>query len=277
MTMTTCGVDPLVGAVADCMAKKVPHATVPAATLCAVDAQVGPLAPREPRLEPRFLVAGVVAVLFLAAFAFILAIVRPFPAGTIAYDGAASVLFFDRIASGTRLETFVNTTPKPLQTVVYGALHAVTGGWLAISLASAAVAALAAVLGGALAWRMTGPVGGAAALVVIAAGAQVLVEVSWSHALPWALTTWLIAGLALTSVRPRYVVAGVALGIGALARGETYLLIAAGSVLSVVLVTIRRAPASALWLLVGWVAIPLTAVHDAALTGDPLFSYRVAM
>src|SRR5690349_21773434 len=264
MTMTTCGVDPLVGAVADCMAKKVPHATVPAATLCAVDAQVGPLAPREPRLEPRFLVAGVVAVLFLAAFAFILALVRPFPAGTIAYDGAASVLFFDRIASGTRLETFVNTTPKPLLTLVYGALHAATGGWLAISLASATVAALAAVLGAALAARMAGFVAGGAAFVIVAAGSELLVEVSWSHALPWALAAWLLAGFALTSVRPRFVVAAVALFAGALARQETYLLIGAASVIGVALVAMRRVPPSALWLLVSWLALPVSAAHDVA-------------
>ena len=212
----------------------------------------------------------------LGAVACIVAAVRPIAVGPIAYDGAAGVLYFDRILTGARLETFVNTTPKPLLTFVYGSLYTLAGDWRAVTFASVVIAASAAVLGGRLALRFAGPTGAIAAVVVIAAGARMLTEVSWSHGVPWALAAWLVAGLSLTGERPRYVAAGIALLLGALARQKTYLLTASASVLAIVLVATGRATRSALWILLGWLAIPTAAAHDLLLTGDPGFSYRVA-
>ena len=48
---------------------------------------------------------------------------------TIDPDASSSVLYFDRIVSGHRLEGFVPTTPKPLLTVVFGLSWGLVHDW----------------------------------------------------------------------------------------------------------------------------------------------------
>jgi hypothetical protein len=75
---------------------------------------------------------ALMTAVFAAALVLIGIVIRPFATGLVAFDGASSVLYFDRIVSGQRLEAFVNTTPKPLLTLVYGVAHSLTGDWRAI-------------------------------------------------------------------------------------------------------------------------------------------------
>src|SRR4029077_15638140 len=60
-------------------------------------------------------------------------VIRPFSAGPVGFDSAASVIHFDRIISGQGLEAFVTATPKPLLTVMYGLVHSIVPDWRAIS------------------------------------------------------------------------------------------------------------------------------------------------
>lgn len=122
------------------------------------------------------------------------------PAGP---DAASSVLFFERIASGRHLETWVNTTPKPLLTLVLGGLHAATGGWAAGAIASVVVAALGIVLVSELVRRVAGRSAAAFACVGLVGLTSLQAETAWSYGLPWSLALWAAAGLALQ--RPRRV------------------------------------------------------------------------
>lgn len=214
--------------------------------------------------------------LFAGAFAFIAILVRPTQAGPVAFDAASSVLYFDRIVAGQRLEAFVNTTPKPLLTVVYGLAYGLTHDWRAVSIASISVTALGVVLGSALAHRVGGLAAGVAAAVFLVADSNLLIEASWAYGLPWAVACWFAAGLALTTRRPRYTLAGVALMLGALARPETFLLVGAATVIVILLAFRRRLPAGAQWILTAWLALPIMSAHDLLLTGDPLFWLRAA-
>ena len=56
----------------------------------------------------------------LAAVAWALLVLDPLGPATIDPDASSSVLYFDRIVNGQRLEAFVPTTPKPLLTLEYG-------------------------------------------------------------------------------------------------------------------------------------------------------------
>ena len=58
-----------------------------------------------------------------------LVVIRPFQAGAVEYDSAASVLYFDRIMTGRHLEATLLATPKPFLTVVFGSLYAVFHDW----------------------------------------------------------------------------------------------------------------------------------------------------
>lgn len=220
----------------------------------------------------RLAVAGV----FIAALVVVLGIIRPFAAGPVASDATASVLYFDRMMSGQRLEAFVNTTPKPLLTLVFGVAHTLFADWRAVSLTTIAVAAAAAALGAWLMASVGGRVAAVLAAVFLTLGASLLAEISWSFGLPWAVACWLAAGVALTRPRPRYALAGTALMLGALARPETFTLIGAATAWLGYLAARRRLPRGALWLLVAWLAVPVMLVHDLMLTGDPLYWLRVS-
>jgi hypothetical protein len=214
--------------------------------------------------------------LFVVAAVWLAGLIRPIATGPVAFDAASSVLYFNRILAGVRLEAFVNTAPKPLLTAVYGLAYGLSGDWRAVSLAAIAAGALAVVLGARLAWRIAGIGGLVAAVIALAGHAGLIIEVSWGHGLPWAISCWLAAGLALTADRPRYALGGVALLLGALARPETFLLLGVASAALGVLAARGRLPSGAGWLLLGWLAVAVLCAHDALLTGDPLYWLRVA-
>lgn len=215
-----------------------------------------------------------------------LAVVRPFSTGPIGFDSAASVAFFQHIASGQRLEAYVGATPKPLLTGVYGVLYAVFGDWRAISWATIGAFAGSVFLAALLARRAAGL--GAAAFVTVGLIALPLLEsdLILAYATPWAMLGWFSAGVLATGPRPRYGWAGLALMLATLARLETVVLV--GTLLAGLaglwllrLVGGERlasrvgglhAPPRRAWLLgIGLLALPVMLLHDWLLTGDPFF------
>jgi hypothetical protein len=216
------------------------------------------------------------AALFVVAACIQLYLVRPLE-GPAAPDAAASVLYFQRIVAGQHLEAFVNTTPKPLLTLVYGLLFTASHNWQLISLATAAAGAAAPVLGAELARRLGGLAAGVFAFVALAGLQSLLREVSWAYALPWAVALWFAAALALVRERPRYGLAGCFLLLAALARPETFIVLGLAT-LAIGVAWLRDRPAAraALPLLGGWLALVGMGVHDWLLIGDPLWWTTVA-
>ncbi len=226
------------------------------------------------------------AALALIAFAIAVVVaalvIRPTHLGAVGSDTAATVLYFDRIVAREHLELFLGTTPKPFLTVVYGALFALVHDWRAISWLAIVVEALGIASATVLARRESRSLVGAAFVatgLLISAG--LLRDASLAYSVSWCLACWSIAGLAVTSDPPRYGLAGVALLIGGAIRPETLLIVGlAGVALAAGAVAARgRAggPPRRAWLvLLGLGAIPVGAVHDLLLTGDPLYSLRVA-
>ncbi len=182
---------------------------------------------------------------------------------------------------GRHLETFVSTTPKPLLTVVYGTLYALTHDWRALDWSTVLALAAGVSLAAGLARRIGGLGAWAFAAVVLAGAPVLLFDASLALATPWALLAWATAGWAVTGPRPRYGLAGLALALGALARVETLVLIA--TVLAALLLVrfgprqVRRPIPRRAWLLaLGLLAVPIAMLHDWRLTGDPLFWTTVA-
>ena len=231
--------------------------------------------------------AGVAVVVALAA-------IRPTLGPPLAYDTFASVLQFDRLVSGRHLEGALGTTPKPLLTLALGLAHA-AGGWVLVSLVSILAWATAVGLGTALAVRLSGIAGGAAAGALLVASPALLLETAWGLASPWALGLWFAAALVILVPKPRWGLAGVLLGLATLARLETLLLVA----LALVVILVRRLAARdgqgqpraqpsgrfrlraavppGPWRLgLALLALPVMLVHDALLTGDPLYWARVS-
>ena len=232
-------------------------------------------------MPPRLAALLLVLVGLLAA-ASALVVVQPFAAGPASYDVGSSVIHFLRLIHGQRLESFISTTPKPLLTVVYGGLYALTGDWRAISFAAIGAFAAAVALATWLAGRVGGPLAAAFAAVALIASPSLAGELIIASAVPWALLGWVVAGLAVTAPRPRYALAGVALALASLCRLETLVLVGAAAATLVVLWLVSRRdarthlPLGAWWILLGFVALPVMLVHDWLLTGDPLFWASVA-
>jgi hypothetical protein len=221
-------------------------------------------------------------VLFLAAVAVAAYVVFPFRTGQVGFDSAASVLYFDRIVSGRHLEAFVTATPKPLLTLLYGAVHAIVPDWRAISWLVIAAFGLAVVLATRLALRLGGLSAAAFAAAGFMGSGAVLADVSLAYALVWALLGWLVAGLALTSTSgPRFGIAGLGLLLAGTARFESLLLTLVAVVAVVgwwLLARSGRGPAvpRSAWLLgIGLLELPIQWAHDWLLTGDALFSLSV--
>jgi hypothetical protein len=220
--------------------------------------------------------------LFLAAATFAFVLVRPIGSASIGPDAAAPVIHFQHIVAGHHLEDYVAQTPKPLLTLIYGLLYSATHDWRPIAWASIAAFAMCVVLGGVLGHRIGGLVGGAFVAVGFAISAALLADMAYAYAVCWALLGWLVAGLAVTSERPRYGLAGLALMFATLARLETLivLVLAAGSLVLAEIVARRsdrpRPERRAYLVLLGFLAVPVMLVHDLLLTGDPLFWAKIA-
>ncbi|MGZ6272396.1 MAG: hypothetical protein ACXWPJ_10060, partial [Candidatus Limnocylindrales bacterium] len=225
--------------------------------------------------------AGFLAVAGVAA-ALALLILRPFEAGPVSYDAGSSVLHFQRIAAGRHLEAFISTTPKPLLTLIFGALFQLFGDWRALSWATVGAYAVAIGLSSWLAARLAGVVAGAFVAVALIASPALLAEVGIASAVPWAMVGWATAGLAVTATRPRWALAGIALLLASLARLETLVIV--GTVVLVLVglwIVGRRSgrtlvPRGSWWLLLGLLALPVMMVHDWLLTGDPFFWISVS-
>lgn len=224
-------------------------------------------------------------LLFAVAIAVGAELARPFRSAPIAFDSQAAVLYFDRIASGSRLEAFLTTTPKPLLTLIFGLLHSTFHDWRYIAWVTLATNGVAIVLTAALAHRIGGSIAAAFVGLALVDNASLLFDVGYALATPFALLGWAIAGLAVTAPRPRYAIAGLGLAFAALARVETLV------VIGVVIVAIGWAswapaprryrvatPPRGAWLVpaVGLLALPIMLVHDLLLTGDPLYWMGVA-
>ncbi len=225
---------------------------------------------------------AIACAVFTAAAAVAAWLIRPFAAGQVGFDSAASVIYFDRLTAGRQLESFVTATPKPLLTLVYGALHALTGDWRPLSWATIAAFATAVVLATMLAWRLGGPLAAAFAAVAFGGSSRLLADVALAYAEPWALVGWLAAGLALVADRPRYGIAGVALMLAGLARFETVLVSGLAALVLVWLeLRARRGaprviPRRAFLVLIGLGTVPIQTLHDVLLTGNPFYSTFVA-
>lgn len=228
----------------------------------------------------------IAAAASLMAFLIAVLVVRPLAAPQVGFDTAASVLHFQRLVAGERLEAFVTTTPKPLLTLVFGVLHGMAG-WAGVAWASMAMHGLATGLSTLLAARLAGPAAAALVAVAVAGSSFLLLEASYAYAVPWSLALWAAAGLALTRPRPLWGVAAVCLLLSTLARFETIVLVAAiAAALAAATFALRVVPSGGrlrqllphaveprAWRLVGvpLLALPIMLLHDWLLTGDPLF------
>jgi hypothetical protein len=136
----------------------------------------------------------------------------------------------------------------------------------AFALAVTALARAAGRLGG---------TGAAVATVVAVAGSGPLVlQVARGNSVIWALAGWAVALDALTQPRRRYGLAAAALGLAALARTETWLLLPVAAAAGLLLAS-RDGDRRALLLLVPLAAPLVWFGHDWLLTGDALYSVRV--
>ena len=226
----------------------------------------------------RVRLAALVA-LFLLAVAVSLELARPFRSASIAFDSQVAVLHFERIVNGHRIERFVTTTPKPLLTVIYGLLYALTNDWRPIAWATILAFGLGIAGVGALINRVAGPVAGAFAAVAVLAAPTLLFDVGYALATPWALLCWVAAGLAVTVERPRYGLAGLALLLASLARIETLVVVGLAFVVLAMASVARRPIPRRAWLvpLVALGALPVMCLHDWLLSGDPLLWSTVAI
>jgi hypothetical protein len=225
--------------------------------------------------------AALASIVFAIAAVVAALVIRPTHLGPVGSDTAATVLYFDRIAAREHLELFLGTTPKPFLTLVYGGLFALVHDWRAISWLAIVVEAVGIATAAVLARRESRSIVGA---IFVATGllvsAGLLRDASLAYSVSWCLACWSIAGLAVTSDPPRYGLAGVALLIGGSIRPETLFIVGlAGVALAARALATRGGeggPPRRAWLvLLGLGAIPVSAVHDLLLTGDPLYALRV--
>jgi hypothetical protein len=224
----------------------------------------------------------VTAVTATVAAVVLSALIRPFHVGPVGYDTAASVIYFEHIVDGQRLASSVGATPKPILTLMDGLLWTITHDWRAVSIGTIVVDALAIGLATVLAARLGGVAAGGFAAVAFLGSWDLMSDTTIAYATPVAFGALMVAGLAMTGSKPSYGVAGIGLLVAALARFEAITL--AGTVAVALAVSWIRArgdpeanswPRGALVLLAPLLAIPLMAVHDVLLAGDPTYWLKI--
>jgi hypothetical protein len=235
-----------------------------------------------PRRPAWTIAALTFALAFAGAAAVALYIILPIHAAAVDFDSAASVIYFERIVGGHRLEALVGATSKPLLTVIFGVLHAIEPDWRPIIWASIGAYATAIGLAAVLARRLAGI--GAAAFVAMAliGSTEWLLDVARGYGVAWAMLGWVVAGLAVTGEKPRYGLASVALFLAVLARVEGFVLIGI-AIIGLVIWALRArsgrtsAPPRRAWLIIAaLLALPVMFLHDWLLTGDPTFWIEVS-
>ena len=162
--------------------------------------------------------AGLVAAAAVAIYE-----IRPFHTGAVDFDSAASVLYFQRLMGGHRLEALVGATPKPLLTLLFGGLYSVVPDWRPIIWATIGAYATTVGLAAVLARRLAGLGAAAFTIVALIGSTQWLLDVARGYSIAWATLGWVIAALAVSAQRPRYGLAALALFLATLARVETFL------------------------------------------------------
>ena len=202
---------------------------------------------------------------------------------SIAPDSQAAVLYFERILAGQRLEVFVPTNPKPLLSVIFGGLYQLTGDWRTLAWVTLLAHASGVTLTALLATRVGGWIAGTVVGVLLMLNTNLLYDVGFALAVPFALVGWAVAGLAWSARTPRYAIAGLALAWATLARLETVALIGmiilalAWGTFAPARWRIATVPRLA-WLVPGLalLAFPVMLIHDQLLTGDPMYWASVA-
>jgi hypothetical protein len=208
---------------------------------------------------------------------------RPLRSASIAPDSQAAVLYFERIISGQRLEVFVPTNPKPLLSVIFGGLYQLTGDWRTLAWVTLLAHASGVTLTALLATRVGGWIAGTVVGVLLMLNTNLLYDVGFALAVPFALLGWAVAGLAWSARTPRYAIAGLALTWATLARLETVALIGmiilalAWGTFAPARWRIATVPRRA-WLVpaLALLAFPVMLIHDQLLTGDPMYWASVA-
>jgi hypothetical protein len=202
----------------------------------------------------------------------------PGPA-TLDPDEHASVLYFDRLVAGQRLEEPLLSASKPLLTVVHGLAWRAGHDWRLLEALTVAVFALAVVCLARAAGRLGGLPAAAAAALAVAGFGPLVLQAARGNSMVFALAGWAVALDALTRGREpdgpgvAWGTAAAALALAGLARAETWLLLPLAAAWG--LVAWRRGQRRAAWLVLP-LAVPLLwLAHDWLLTGDPLFAFRV--
>jgi hypothetical protein len=207
----------------------------------------------------------------------------PGPA-TLDPDEHASVLYFDRLVAGERLEEPLLSAPKPLLTVVHGLAWQAGHDWRLLEAVTVAVFALAVVCLARAAGRLGGLPAAAATALAVAGSGPLVLQAARGNSIVFALAGWAVALDALTrgarwpggdtdGPGVAWGTAAAALAVAGLARAESWLLLPLAAAWG--LVAWRRGQPRAL-LLVLPLGVPLLwLAHDWLLTGDPLFAFRV--
>lgn len=221
--------------------------------------------------------AGLSALVAAIAAVVLWLVIQPLARVTADTDAAASVMYFQRIVNGHRLEAFYPTTPKPLLTLVYGVAWSLTHDWHSLAFMTLVVGALAVGMAARLAARVGGLPAAAFVAVGLLAWPSFRLEVADANSFVWGLALWLLAALLITAERSRPWAAGFVLVLAGLARTETIWLVAAaaGCAAVVMLQARRTGDRSQLRLvlppILGVLAVPLACLHDFLLTGKPLY------
>jgi hypothetical protein len=179
----------------------------------------------------------------------------PGPA-TLDPDEHASVLYFDRLVAGQRLEEPLLSAPKPLLTVVHGLAWHAGHDWRLLAAVTVAAFALAVVCLARAAGRLGGPAASAAVMLAVAGSGPLVLQAGRGNSVIFALAGWSVALDALTrgtrpsgegpagpgpegpgpdgpgpdgpgpqGPGPAWGVAAAALALAGLARAETWLLL----------------------------------------------------